>query len=309
MVKMIIPKITNLSENSVDKNNSLGVTLSKVKPAGLVSGSKGAVLIDLIFSGKGVISSILLTHGPTSDKSTLSNVSLYDGMSKISSGHLFNESGILAIKDLNLTVDGSKNITVKADVSSDATVAQTIGMSSFVTDGVSVETTSMSGYLLIKKQNILLQRKLPAAVAVIVIVVALYSYVNKKPEIVIQNTKSPTLATSTIPRKEFGQSVPDGFPANIPLMKEPIFFQSYMLDYKDQKQLSVVFASPKSVKENYLFYQDFLKQDRWNVSNQLDTVRLGSLYGSKEKNDINITISESKTSTMKSQISISVLKK
>ena len=64
------------------------------------------------------------------------------------------------------------------------------------------------------------------------------------------------------------------------------------------------------MKENYAFYADFLAKQGWNVSNKFESPKLSSLYGTKESNDINVTISEKKLdASVKSQVSISFLKK
>lgn len=111
-------------------------------------------------------------------------------------------------------------------------------------------------------------------------------------------------------KTDFGTSMPTDFPTDIPIEKGATVQQSYGLDYAGQKQLSIVFLSAKTVKEDYSLYADFLSKQGWNVVNKYEDEKLSSLYGTKESNEINVTINENVSSTTtESQVSISVLKK
>lgn len=125
------------------------------------------------------------------------------------------------------------------------------------------------------------------------------------------NATTSFTGVSTEPQKtDFGVSVPTDFPTDIPIENGAKVEQSYSLNYVGQKQLTIVILSVKTVNENYSLYADFLKLNGWNVSNKYESPKLSSLYGTKENNDINVTISEnSSASSVKSQVSISILKK
>lgn len=111
-------------------------------------------------------------------------------------------------------------------------------------------------------------------------------------------------------KTDFGTNMPTDFPTDIPVEKGTKVEQSYSLNYAGQKQLTIVFLSAKTVKENYTLYADFLKEKNWNMVNNYESPKLSSLYGTKESNDINVTISESAPAPLvKSQVSISILKK
>jgi len=128
-----------------------------------------------------------------------------------------------------------------------------------------------------------------------------------------QNIEQPAVKESQPPapqKTDFGTSVPTGFPTDIPIEKGAKFQQSYSLNYDSQKQLSIFFLSAKTVKENYALYTNFLKKQNWNILNTYDNPAVSSLYGTKENNDINVTISQSASNTSaKSQVSLSVLQK
>lgn len=125
---------------------------------------------------------------------------------------------------------------------------------------------------------------------------------------------------------EFVDRFPTDFPADIPVEKEFKLTQSYTLDYPDQKQLSIVFPSMKTVKENFAFYSDYVKKEGWTIVNQEEGDSLSFLYATKEGMEMNITITETDPNASNSillptdtkekslppatsQVSVSVLKK
>ncbi|TSC54974.1 MAG: hypothetical protein LiPW30_440 [Parcubacteria group bacterium LiPW_30] len=148
-------------------------------------------------------------------------------------------------------------------------------------------------------------------VTIIIVVGVVLLFIYKKDLIEkIQVFKKDTTVTQEPVRTDFGSNVPADFPADIPIEEGVKTEQSYSLNYVGQKQLTIVFISTKTVKENYAFYADFLAKQGWNVSNKFESPKLSSLYGTKESNDINVTISEKKLdASVKSQVSISFLKK
>jgi len=128
----------------------------------------------------------------------------------------------------------------------------------------------------------------------------------------------PEIVPPPVPEKEFqrvetinfGTSTPPDFPINIPIEKGSKFEQSYATYYPEQKQLTIVFRSTKTVKENYTLYADFLKKENWVISNKNESDGVSFLYGTKGSNDINVTISSDiSTISTKSQVSISILEK
>lgn len=147
------------------------------------------------------------------------------------------------------------------------------------------------------------------AVVVGVVVIAVYKQKGRQDVMPV----SEKIKTTTAPepkRTDYGTKLPTNFPADIPVEKGVKVEQSYSLNYVGQKQLTIVFQSTKTVKENYAIYEDFLKKENWSISNKYESAKLSSLYGTKDSNDINVTISESAVaSSVKSQVSISVLKK
>lgn len=105
-----------------------------------------------------------------------------------------------------------------------------------------------------------------------------------------KDTDTPPTSSPEPTKTEFAERFPTDFPADIPVEKDVKFTQSYTLDYPGQKQLTVVFDSAKTIKENYTFYQDFLEKNDWNVINSSEDGEISFLYATKESMDMNVTI-------------------
>jgi hypothetical protein len=168
-------------------------------------------------------------------------------------------------------------------------------------------------------------KKLAIVVLIILVIlgIALFLFVNKgnflnkKNEVIkaVTATSSAARANLQVPgpaKKSFGQKLPDDFPASIPVPQGIDLSQSYSLDYSNasssKSQLTVVFGSKKTVKENYNSYSTFLKKDGWNIISLNASTTISSLYANKTNQDINITISQESDSstTTVSLVSITV---
>lgn len=101
----------------------ISAVLSFDNPAStsLVNSQATANLLKVNFTGSGTISSVTLQRSGISDQNTLSNVYLFEGDTRITDGYSFNTNGTLTMTGLSIPVSGSKVITVKADVYSQAT--------------------------------------------------------------------------------------------------------------------------------------------------------------------------------------------
>lgn len=112
-------------------------------------------------------------------------------------------------------------------------------------------------------------------------------------------------------KTDFGTSVPNGFPTDIPIEEGAQVEESYGYDDAGQKQLTLVFLSNKTVEQNFILYKDFLTKQKWNISNEYEGEKVSSLYATKDdlyySNDINVTLGENLTdASTKSRISISI---
>jgi len=128
------------------------VSLSSDNPAAgyVINNQATADLAHFAFNGSGTVSSVTLRRTGISDQNTLTNVYLYNGNTRLTDGYSFNNAGTLTMNNLGLMVNGSMNVSVKADVSSTAgNTASTIGVAlTGFTSGASVNTVNLAGNMM-----------------------------------------------------------------------------------------------------------------------------------------------------------------
>jgi hypothetical protein len=137
----------NNNNNTGTQSGPITAMLSTDNPAAgtIVAGQATADLAHITFSGSGTVNSVTFSRGGVSDQNTLSNIYLYDGVQRLTDGYSFNTNGSFTVNNLNLAVNGSRTIAVKADVSS-STLSYDIWvtLTSF-SAGTSVNTVSIKG--------------------------------------------------------------------------------------------------------------------------------------------------------------------
>ena len=110
----------------------------------LVTGQASARIAEYTFSGTGVVKSVKLMRTGLSDDSTLTNVYLYEGMTRIAGPASVAKDGTVLFNSVNglFAVTGMKNVTVRGDVATGKS-GSTIG---FALVGIDAGTgmTSMS---------------------------------------------------------------------------------------------------------------------------------------------------------------------
>ncbi len=142
--------ITGLACNggSVVQTGPVVASIAATNPASgvIVAGQATADLFHFTLSGNGVVNSLTLKRSGISDQNTLSNVYLYDGAARLTDGYSFNSTGDITINNLGLTVNGSKTISVRADVLSTTPSGQTVAIwLTSLTSGASVSNVNLSG--------------------------------------------------------------------------------------------------------------------------------------------------------------------
>lgn len=135
--------------NPTPSTSGMVATLSSDTPASgvLSSGQALADLAHFTLTGNGTVTQLKLKRTGLSNSSTLSNVYLFDGNTRLSDGYSFNTNGELTITGLNLVVSGSKMVSVLADVYSSASTG-TVGISliGFQVAGVStMDSANVTG--------------------------------------------------------------------------------------------------------------------------------------------------------------------
>ncbi len=125
----------------------LSVSVSGPASTTLVAESVGNVLANFVFSGSGTVSSVTLEKTGVSSSSTLSNVYLFEGNTRLTDASNFGSNNLATFSSSGLfTVNGSKTISVVGDVAA-STGGQTIGvkLNSYTPAGGSVTTVSAMG--------------------------------------------------------------------------------------------------------------------------------------------------------------------
>lgn len=132
------------------QTGNLKVALSNDTPVSgvVLNGQATADLAHFTFTGTGTVTSVTLTRAGLSDQSTLSNVYLYDGATRLTDGYSFNTQGTIVMNNLNIAVSGSKTIAVKADVSATAVSGTVQAWLTSFTDGSTPVAVNLSGSMM-----------------------------------------------------------------------------------------------------------------------------------------------------------------
>jgi len=135
------------STGTITQSGPITAMLATTNPASgtIVAGQATADLLHVTFTGNGTVNSVTLSRSGVSDQNTLSNVYLYDGVTRLTDGYSFNTNGTITINGLNLAVNGSRTISVKADVLSTTTSYNVIVTLTSFSSGTSVNTVNIKG--------------------------------------------------------------------------------------------------------------------------------------------------------------------
>ncbi len=137
--------------NPPAQTGPVSATLAATTPAAgyIVNSQASAGLLDIQFSGSGVVNSVTLKRSGISDQNTLTNVYLYEGNTRLTDGYSFNSNGEIMMNNLGIMVSGSKIISVKADAASNANTSSTIAvaLTSF-SAGATVSTVNVQGNMM-----------------------------------------------------------------------------------------------------------------------------------------------------------------
>ena len=131
--------------NPGTQTGPVNAMLSGNQPTGMiVAGQSGARLADITFTGNGTVTSVQLQRTGVSADTTLNNVYLYDGNTRITDAASVVTGGYINFNAPNgiFSVTGSRTITVRADVAA-GTSGQSVGVKlNSVTAGGAASTYS-----------------------------------------------------------------------------------------------------------------------------------------------------------------------
>lgn len=125
----------------------LSVSLASNNPASgyIIANQATADLLHVTFSGNGTVNTVVLQRTGISDQNTLANVYLYDGATRLTDGFSFNNVGQLTMNGLGIVVNGSRTISVKADVNTATASSLGITLSSYTVAGGTPTSVSIAG--------------------------------------------------------------------------------------------------------------------------------------------------------------------
>jgi hypothetical protein len=132
---------TGTGTGTTTQTGPVSAVLSFDNPAAasLVNSQATANLLKVNFTGSGTVTAVTLQRSGISDQNTLTNVYLYDGDTRITDGYSFNTNGTLTMTGLSIPVSGSKVVTVRADIYSQATATASsiaVALTGFTANGV-----------------------------------------------------------------------------------------------------------------------------------------------------------------------------
>jgi len=121
---------STVSNTNTNTNTGSGVVSNNIPVSVLVQGQAGAKLAEFVVSGNGSVTNVTLMRSGLSSNSTLRNVYLYDGMTRLTDGASVRNDGTISFNSTAglFQVSGSKTITVRADISSTNASGQTVGV-------------------------------------------------------------------------------------------------------------------------------------------------------------------------------------
>lgn len=129
----------------------ISVSLSSDNPASgnVLSGQALADLAHFMFTGSGTLSKVTLQRTGLSVSADVTNVYLFDGNVRLTDGASINTAGNIVFNNVNIAVNGSRVLSVRADMASTVTsVSLGVTLTSYmVTGSTTVNTANVAGNL------------------------------------------------------------------------------------------------------------------------------------------------------------------
>lgn len=140
------------------------------------------------------------------------------------------------------------------------------------------------------------------ALIIVLLVVVFLATISKKspsntqkPEVTKENVLVNKVDLNSTSDKE---KLPQGFPAFIPVETKDAF-ESYSASYPERKitQYTVSYKTSKTVSEKYDEYLSFMTKNGFTFSNDGQNKETGTLYGTKNGDDLLVVVSKSEDKT------------
>lgn len=144
----------NTSNTNTNTNTGSGVTSNNIPVSVLVQGQAAAKLGEFVVTGNGAVTNVTLQRTGLSNNSTLANVYLYDGNTRLTDAASVRTDGSISFNSGSglFMVNGSKTVTVRADICGSAcsSSGQTVGValtSVTMMGGTATPVTGVNGPL------------------------------------------------------------------------------------------------------------------------------------------------------------------
>ena len=133
---------TGSTTGTTTNTSGVQVALAANQPTtALVAGQAGAVLANVVLSGNGTVQNIVLARTGVSSNDVLQNVYLFDGATRLTDAASVASDNTIRFNNANIAVNGSRTITVRADIATTIQVSTVVGQ----IVGVAVTGYTMSG--------------------------------------------------------------------------------------------------------------------------------------------------------------------
>lgn len=134
------------------------------------------------------------------------------------------------------------------------------------------------------------------AVAIgITLIVAMFSK-DKTVQPVEEKVESPIESKTEVPQDK----LPEKFPVDVPVEAGAEISQNYNAAATDGSiQATREFVTKKSLADNLVIYEKYLKDNGWKVSAKVDTDTYKMVAGSKDKQELQVSIGENSATKVK----------
>ena len=138
---------------------------------------------------------------------------------------------------------------------------------------------------------------LAAIVAIAAIIALVIFYANKGNKVLPVTNKAPAPAPLVKTTEVNNDKLPDKFPSDIPIESGATITQNYNATTTDGRyQATRAFETKKSLAENLALYTQYLQTNGWTIKATIDQPTYKMVTASKDKQQLQISISENSTS-------------
>lgn len=142
-------------------------------------------------------------------------------------------------------------------------------------------------------------RKLISILCFIILIVILFVVSYKAVDKIRDANKIKEIQVTTTPVDP--KKLPEGFLSSVPIEKGAKITQNYNAVSEDGRvQATRTFETKKSLIENFKIYEDYLKNNDWQIDSTVDQTSFKMLFGKKDGSTLQISMSENSLTKIRS---------